>query len=80
MKDKSGKVSCRGLSAALVGTVPRCHTLGASTSIGLILAIAWVCFLGHASVASIAWVRCGSDEIDLGEANALLENQGQWFE
>ncbi|MGB0595760.1 MAG: hypothetical protein ACPGLY_03545 [Rubripirellula sp.] len=77
MKDKFGKVSCRGLSAALVGTVPRCHALGASTSIALILAIAWVWFLGHASVAS---VRCGTDEIDLGEAITLLENQGQWFE
>ncbi|MCP4889788.1 MAG: hypothetical protein GY904_24675, partial [Planctomycetaceae bacterium] len=77
MKDKLRKLHFRGLFATLAGTVPRCHALGASTSIGLVLAIAWVWFLGHASVAA---VRCGSDEIDLGEAIALLENQDQWRE
>lgn len=61
----------------LIGTVPRCHTLGATISIALILASAWVWSWGHRPVAIIS---CGEGEIELGEAMTLIENASQWRE
>ena len=77
MRRNSSTASGDGKLVFLISTVPGCHALGASLSIGLILVTAWVWFLGHASVAT---VNCGNDEIDLGEAITLIENQDQWRE
>jgi len=61
--------------SAMVSTVPRCHAAGATISIGLILASTWVWAWGHRPVST---AMCGDEEIDLGEAKALIENADTW--
>lgn len=70
-------LSIRKKLAAMVGTVPRCHALGATVSIGLILASTWVWSWGHRPFST---VMCGDEEIDLGDALTLIENADTWRE
>ncbi len=77
MKWMSSRPSVNQTLHGLVGTVPRCHALGSCLAIGLILATAWAWSVGHAPDSTI---KCGEEELDRGDALALIEHAAQWRE
>jgi hypothetical protein len=59
----------------LAPTVIRCHMIGSTTAVALIVCTAWVCSLNQIKVATIEYEGM---KIDLNDASTLIENADQW--
>ncbi len=61
--------------APMTSTVPRCHVLGATVSLALVVLIVWI---GSQRRTDAATITQGETEIDINQAAALIQNADQW--
>lgn len=59
----------------LAPTVLRCHMIGSTTAVALIVCTAWVCSLNQVEVATVEY---NGMTVDLNSASILIDNADQW--